>query len=142
MNSKRKCRQYSEQHLQFGFIPSPSNVQLPMCLVCGKSFSNEAMKPSRLLDHLKNKHADKKDKPVSFFQDLKDKFGKRNTITSMMTKYSEQAGRELLASYKISYLIAKCGKPHTIAENLIIPAVKEIMSTMFANPVDIIPIFL
>ena len=86
MNSKRKCRQYSEDYLQFGFIPSPSNVQLPMCLVCGKSFSNEAMKPSRLLDHLKNKHADKKDKPVSFFQDLKDKFEKRNTITSMMTK--------------------------------------------------------
>ena len=138
MNSKRKCRQYSEEYLQFGFIPSPSNVQLPMCLVCGKSFSNEAMKPSRLLDHLKSKHADKKDKPVSFFQDLKDKYGKRNTITSMMTKCSEQAGRGLLASYKISYLIAKCGKPHTIAENLIIPAVKEIMSTMFANPVDII----
>ena len=138
MNSKRKCRQYSEEYLQFGFIPSPSNVQLRMCLVCGKSFSNEAMKPSRLLDHLKSKHADKKDKPVSFFQDLKDKYGKRNTITSMMTNCSEQAGRGLLASYKISYLIAKCGKPHTIAENLIIPAVKEIMSTMFANPVDII----
>ena len=109
-----------------------------MCLVCGKSFSNEAMKPSRLLDHSKNKHADKKDRPVSFFQDLKDKFGKRNTKTSMMTKCSEQAGRGLLASYKISYLIAKCGKPHNIAENLIIPAVKEIMSLMFANPVDII----
>ena len=99
MNSKRKCRQYSKEYLQFGFIPSPSNVQLLMCLVCGKSFSNEAMKPSRLLDHLKNKHAGKKDKPVSFFQDLKDKFGKRNTITSMMTKCSEQAGRVLLASY-------------------------------------------
>ena len=40
MNSKRKCRQYSEEYLQFGFIPSPSNVQLPMCLVCGNSFSN------------------------------------------------------------------------------------------------------
>ena len=35
-------------------------------------------------------------------------------------------------------MIAKCGKPHTIAENLIIPAVKEIISTMFANPVGII----
>ena len=92
MNSKRRCRQYSEEYLRFGFIRFPSNVQLPMCLVCGKSFSNAAMKSSRLLDHLKNKHADKKDKHVSFFQDLKDKFGKRNTITSMMTKCSEQAG--------------------------------------------------
>ena len=76
MNSKRKCRQYSEKYLQFGFIPSPSNVQLPMCLLSGKSFSNKAMKPSRLSNHLEKKHADKKDKPVTFFQDLKEKFRK------------------------------------------------------------------
>ena len=74
INSKRKCRQYSEEYLQFGFIPSLSNVQLPMCLLCGKSFSNKAMKLSRLSDHLEEKHADQKDKPGAFFQDLKDKF--------------------------------------------------------------------
>ena len=55
-----------------------------------------------------------------------------------MTNCSEQVGRGLLASYKVSYLIAKCGKLHTFGENFIIPAVKEIMSIMFSNPVDII----
>ena len=109
-----------------------------MCLLCGKLFSNEAMKPSRLLDHLEKKHADKKDKSVAFFHDLKDKFRKRNKITNMMTNCSEQVDRELLASYKVSYLIAKFGKPHTNGENLIIPAVKEILSIMFSNHVDII----
>ena len=109
-----------------------------MCLLCEKSFSNEAMKPSQLSNHLQKKHDDKKDKPVAFFQDSKDKFRKRNTITSMMTNCSEQVGRGLLASYKVSYLIAKCGKPHTVEENLIIPAVKEIMSIMFFNVVGII----
>ena len=109
-----------------------------MCLLCGKSFSNEAMKPSRLSDHLEKKEADKKDKPVAFFQDLKDKFRNRSTITSMMTNCSEQVGRGLLAFYKVSYLIAKYGKPHIIGENLIIPTVKEIMSIMFSNPVDIL----
>ena len=74
---------------------------------------------------------DKKDKPVGFFQDLKDKFRKRNTITSMMTNCSEQVGRGLSASYKISYLIAECGKPHTIGENLVIPAVKQIFFFSF-----------
>ena len=125
MNSKRKCRQYSKEYLRFGFISSSSHFQLPMCVLCGKSFFNEAMKPSQLLDHLENKHADKKDKPLSIFQNLKDKFGIRNTITSMMTKCSEQAGRGLLAFCEISYLIAKCGKPQTIAENLIIPLLKK-----------------
>ena len=124
--------------MQFGFIRSPSNVQLPLCLLCGKPFSNEAIKPLRFSDHLERKHADKKNKPVAFFQDLKDKFRKRNTITSMMANCSEQVNRGLLAPYKVSHLIAKCGKPHTIGENLIIPAVKEIMSIMFSNPVDII----
>ena len=125
MNNKRKCRQYSEEYLQFGFIPSPSNVPLPMCLVCGKSFSNEAMKPSRLLDHLKSKHADKKDKPVSFFHDLKDKYGKRKTITSMMAKCSEQAGRGLLASYKVSYLIANVESPIPLQKILSSPLSKK-----------------
>ena len=54
-----------------------------------------------------------------------------------MTNCSKQVGRGLLASYKVSYFIAKCGMPYTIEENLI-PAVKEIMSIMFSNPVDII----
>ena len=60
INGKRKCRQYSEEYLQICFISSPSNVQLPMCLLCGKPFSNKAMKPSRLSNHLEKKHADKK----------------------------------------------------------------------------------
>ena len=76
------------------------------------------MKPSRLSYHLEKKHADKKDKPVAFFQDLKDKFRKRNTITSMMTNCLEQVGRGLLPSHKVSYLIAKCGKPHTMEKIL------------------------
>ena len=71
INSKRKCYPYSDEYLQFGFIPSSSNVQLPMCLPCGKSFSNEAMKSLRLSDHLEKKHADKKDKPVAFFSRFK-----------------------------------------------------------------------
>ena len=115
-----------------------SNIQLLMFLLCGKTFSNEAMKPLQLSDHVEKKHADKKDKPVAFFQALKDKFRKRNTITSMMTNCLEQVGRGLLTSYKVSYFTAKCGKPHTIRENLIIPADKEIMSIMFSNPVHII----
>ena len=43
----------------------------------------------------------------------------------MMTNCSEQVGRGFLASYKVSYLIAKCRKPHIIGENPIIPAVKR-----------------
>ncbi|XP_039199911.1 protein ZBED8-like [Crotalus tigris] len=40
------------------------------------------------------------------------------------------ADKGLICSYEVSLLIAKCGKPHTIREMLILPAVKQIVTTM------------
>jgi hypothetical protein len=34
------------------------------------------------------------------------------------------------ASYEVSMLIAKAGKPHTVAEELILPAAKAMVSAM------------
>ena len=36
----------------------------------------------------------------------------------------------MLASYNFSYLIAKNGKPHSIGETLILPAISEVISTV------------
>lgn len=44
-----------------------------MCLICQKIFSNEAMEPSKLQDHFNEIHPDKKNKDVSYFQDMKKK---------------------------------------------------------------------
>ncbi|GFX36934.1 protein FAM200B [Trichonephila clavipes] len=41
--------------------------------------------------------------------------------------------KALLTSYKVSYKIARCKKPHTIAEELILPAAIEIAETMFGD---------
>ena len=41
--SKKKCSQYNTEYLKYGFIPSPVNNTLPMCMICEKTFSNEAM---------------------------------------------------------------------------------------------------
>ena len=69
MDSKKKCRQYSADYIKYGFVKSPSNEQLPMCLMNEKVFSNEGMKPSRMIDHLKSRHSDK---DVQFFINLRD----------------------------------------------------------------------
>ena len=47
----------------------------------------------------------------------------------MFTSSSKNSDDGLKASYNISLLIAKAGKPHTIGEELILPAVKEVIKT-------------
>ena len=126
--SKKKCRQYCVEYLKYAFIQSPTNPQQLMCLVCEKNFSKEAMKSSRLLEHLQKIHSDKSGKTLAFVHSLRDQFLKRKTM-NMFTPSSKNSDDGLKASYNISLLIAKAGKPHTIGE-LILPAVKEIIKTV------------
>lgn len=100
-----------------------------MCLLCEQVFSNEAMKPSHLKELLTKIHPDKADKERSFFQALKEKHGRR-TISSLFVRTTRQNDSGLIASYNISLLIAKCGQSFTIGEKLVIPAIKEVISTV------------
>ena len=70
--SKRKMRQYSEEYLGYGFIPSFTNASLPMCLLCEKTFANDAMKPSKMKDHQERMHADSLDYDLGYFLTLKE----------------------------------------------------------------------
>ncbi|CAG9794244.1 unnamed protein product [Diatraea saccharalis] len=83
------------------------------------------MKPSRLQDHFNKIHPDKKDKDVTYYQDMKKKYEIQPTISKLFSSASKQDDDGLRASYNISLLIAKSGKPHTIGEDLILPAIKE-----------------
>ncbi|VVC45186.1 Ubiquitin-conjugating enzyme/RWD-like [Cinara cedri] len=65
------------------------------------------MKPSWLKEHLSKIHYDKLEKPLSFFQDLKAKIEKRVTVNSLFKKQSSDLDKGLIASYKVSLLIAK-----------------------------------
>ncbi|CAH1968119.1 unnamed protein product [Acanthoscelides obtectus] len=97
------------------------------------------MIPSKLQDHLRRCHPDKTEKDLKYFQTLKDKFQKRPTQDRMFASTSQRNDDGLRASYNISLLIAKSGKPHTIGEKLILPAVEEVLKTVLHKPVaDII----
>ena len=136
---KRKCHQYLSQYLKYGVVPSVTNEQLPMCLICEKTFTNEGMKPLRMIDHLKAKHPKKANEDFAYFCDLKVKFEKRQTIGALFKSCKNKVEKGLIASYKVSKLIAKCGKSHNIGETFIIPAVKEIISTTMATQKDVTP---
>ncbi|CAH2005808.1 unnamed protein product [Acanthoscelides obtectus] len=105
-----------------------------MCLLCNKVLGNDAMKPSKLQDHLRRCHPDKTEKVLKYFQTLKDKFQKRPTLDRMFASTSQRNDDGLRASYNITLLIAKSGKPHTIGEKLILPAVEEVLKTVLHKP--------
>ncbi|CAH1998414.1 unnamed protein product [Acanthoscelides obtectus] len=52
----------------------------------------------------------------------------------MFASTSQRNDDGLRASYNISLLIAKSGKPHTIGEKLIFPAVEEVLKTVLHKP--------
>ena len=60
-------------------------------------------------------------------------------MSKLFSTATSQDGDDLFASYNISLMIAKSGKPHTIAEELIIPAIREVIRTVLHKPLfDII----
>ncbi|KFD46980.1 hypothetical protein M513_12170 [Trichuris suis] len=105
-----------------------------MCLICKKVFSNESMKPSRLQEHLKRVHADTSKKDMAYFQSLWEKFRKGPTLRSMVSSPLQEENDGLLASYNISLLIAKSGKPHSTGKELLLPVISEVLRTLLHIP--------
>ncbi|GBP39620.1 SCAN domain-containing protein 3 [Eumeta japonica] len=129
-----------EDFYQYLLVPEKkADKQLPMCLLCNKVLSNDSMKPSKLEDHLKRCHTDKIGKDLKYFQTLKEKYEKRPTMHSMIASTSQSNDDGLRASYNISLLTAKSGKPHTIGGQLILPAVEEVLKTVLhKSPFDVL----
>ncbi len=67
LEAKKKKQQFSAEYVKYGFIENPANSSSPICLICQKTLSIKAMKPSRLQDHLNKMHPDKKESLNSSF---------------------------------------------------------------------------
>ena len=89
-----------------------------------KVLSPESMKPLKLKRHLETKHTDCKDKDVSFFE-RKANCVKRSRMDSIGV-FQQQNRAAVEATFVVSLRIAKTKKPHTIAEQLILPCAKDI----------------
>jgi hypothetical protein len=95
------------------------------------------MKPSRMMEHLNKKHASKAAKDLSFFQQLNAKKSQLQLLPQSTKRATNEDG--MVASYKISNLIAQSGKPHSIGESLLVPAMSELITTVLhQNPTEIL----
>ena len=127
--SKRK---YNTEQIKYGFVSvQHRGERLPQCVICMKTLSNSAMKPSLLKRHLESNHSDKKDRDKSYFQKLGENV-KRQRLDQTGQSYQKSAGI-LHASYEVSLLIAKNTKAHTIAKNLVLPAAKIFVQNLIGG---------
>lgn len=97
--------------------------EVPLCFVCSAVLSNETMKPSKLSRHMETHHSFLKAKPIEYMQQMLRDFKGQQTLMRKSAKVSENA---LKASYLVALRVAQCKKPHTIAEQLILPAAIDV----------------
>ena len=61
---------------------------------------------------------------------MKEKFSNRSTLKNFVKSSVFPLNNGLQASYEISHLIAKKGKPHTLGEEIILPSIKIALETV------------
>lgn len=129
-----KKRKYLNEYLKYGFsFTGEEERPNPLCVVCGEVLSNGSMKPSLLLRHLESKHAQHKNKEITYFERLSKNYGKDGVVSSYFASVNRDNENAVEASFKISYHIAKSGKNHTIGEDLIAPCIKDAVQCMFGQ---------
>ena len=136
---KAKVRKYDDKYIEFGFIVNSDGR--PKCVVCLQVLANEAMKPAKLKRHLVTKHPQYQGKSKDFFRRKSEEYTRQKTRMLSLTTTSEKAQK---ASYLVAQRIAKSKKPHTIGEELILPAAIEMCEVMLgkeaANKLKAVPL--
>ena len=131
MASTKKMK-YDTSFLNFGFsVITSDGLQKPQSVVCFEVLAHTSLKPSKLKRHLETKHPELEDKNLSFFQLMEENLQK----TRIDSTWSCQNGNTgcLEASYQVAFRIAKAKKPHTIGEQLIGPACRDIVSLVLGE---------
>ena len=125
---KTKTRKYDEAYVALGFtVTTVGDEERPVCLLCLKMLAADSLKPNKLKRHLQTLHPTHADKPLEFFQRKRAEYYQQSSRFMNATSVNQRA---LLASYKVAYQIALRKKPHTIAEELILPAALDMVSIM------------
>jgi hypothetical protein len=126
-------KKYNPSSLSFGFTyTGEESAPVPQCVICYETLSNHSMKPSFLMRHFEIKLGDLKDKPLEYFQrNLSYLSASKGQIMS----FSGVNMKAVEASYKVSLRIAKTGKPQTNGESLLLPAAKDMASSVLGEKV-------
>ncbi|XP_042221545.1 SCAN domain-containing protein 3-like [Homarus americanus] len=116
---KRKCL---DEYIRFGFVSlQKGDTEVPQCVICYKTLSNDGMLPSRLERHLRTTHPALANNPKAFFETKRHSLKQVKLVGS--GAFRQQTSKVVEASYEIVMLIAKSKKSHNIREFLIKPSI-------------------
>lgn len=128
-----KIRKYDPSYLTlYGFV-RVGNEQAPegQCVNCHKIVANGCLVPSKLKRHLECNHSGLVDKGEEIFKRRALSLQAGSSMMERVCKNENENATE--ASFIVSLHIAKAGKPHTIAEELIKPCVKDVVTCMLGS---------
>ncbi|XP_069059533.1 zinc finger BED domain-containing protein 5-like [Pleurodeles waltl] len=128
---KTKYRKYDDRYLDYGFTcVQVNNEESPQRLICLKVLALESMLPCKLKRHLESLHPNVVEKSREFFQRKLTEAKLQKTTFSKQVKVNSNT---LLSSSKVSFRVAQCKKPHTMAEELILPAAVDMVIIMLVE---------
>ena len=146
LKKRKTVCNYQKDFLLLGFYPSTADSEKSECVDCGLIMTNDSMKKSKLLAHQQAKHPSSVGKELSYFKkkvELQQKHAPK-PLDFLWKKARDNNKKTLKVSYIVSEMIAKVGKPHTIAECLVKPAklicAKELLGEQAANILQKIPL--
>ena len=91
----------------YGFVPSFANETILICLLCEVTFSNDAMNPAKMRDHLQRIHSDKRSKDLEYFNMPMQKLrAQPNLNVFFKSSVGVDSERELMTSCRISLNMA------------------------------------
>ncbi|XP_070270292.1 LOW QUALITY PROTEIN: protein FAM200C [Myotis yumanensis] len=127
-----KKRKNSEDFLQYGFTSIiTAGIEKLQCVICCEVLSAESMKLNKLKCHFDSKHPSFASKDTNYFRSKADGLKKGRLDTG--GKYHKQNVAAVEASYLVALKIERGMKPHTIAEDLLLPAAKDIVRVMIGD---------
>ncbi|XP_040275822.1 protein ZBED8-like [Bufo bufo] len=137
MSSKKS--KWSDEYVQYGFtcITERDGSQRPNCMICNAKLSNSSLAPAKLREHFLKLHGDGKYKNTTLaeFKVRRTRFDEKASLPVL--GFVPINKPILIASYEVAYLIAKQGKPHTIGETLIKPAVLKMANIMLGKAAEV-----
>ena len=119
-----KLCKWSESYVSFGFTKVTRNGRdCVQCLHCSVVMLNALLRPSKLKTIEDKKHPQRKDNDIDALSAKRVRYDLETTLPHL--GFTVEKKPTLLCSYEVAHQIAKCKKPHTIAEELIKPCTEK-----------------